>query len=273
MRAPGLLKRILVLASITAVAVLSISTAATTASAQHAPRTFRLLQMNLCLSGIAGCYPGTQYPSVVDEAIGKIEANNPDIVTAVETCSGDAERIAHETGYHLAFGTVIYNGAQLPCVKPGNRGLFGISVLTRRPIIAVNDTPYKAQHGNEERRRVCATTVDGVTGCVTHLTVPDTDPAGANSVANNAQCAELRTLLAQYARLGGPVLAGGDMNRHGSCAPANFWTQQDTESSKDPGIQHAYGVRSWLHRPSATVLPMQFSDHNALLVTATLVRR
>jgi hypothetical protein len=102
--------------------------------------------------------------------------------------------------------------------------------------------------------------------------VPDADPAGPNSVANNGQCAELGTLLAQYARPGGAVLAGGDMNRQGSCAPANFWTQRDNASTKDPGIQHAYGTRSWLHRPSATVLPMQYSDHNALLETATLAR-
>lgn len=264
---------LLILGAITVATALTISAATTTASAQHAPRSYKLLQMNLCLSGISGCYPGTRYPSVVNEAIGKIEANNPDVVTAVETCSGDARRIAEQTGYHLAFSTVIYDGTQLRCIKPGNRGLFGISVLTRRPIIAVNDKPYKAQYDSEIRRRLCATTVDNVTGCVTHLSERDKDPTGPNSIANNGQCAEFRVVLAQYARLGGPVLAGADLNRPGGCAPANFWTERDTASSKDPGIQHAYGVGSWLHHPSATVLPMQFSDHNALLVTATLVRR
>jgi endonuclease/exonuclease/phosphatase (EEP) superfamily protein YafD len=264
------LKRLLIPGAITAATALIVSAATTTASAHRAPRTYKLLQMNLCLSGIAGCYPATRYPSVVDEAIGRIEANHPDIVTAVETCSGDAQRIADETGYHLAFGTVIYNGARLPCVKPGNRGLFGISVLTKQPIIAVNDKPYTSQYDTEIRRRVCATTVDDVTGCVTHLSERDKDPIGPNSIANNGQCAEFRAVLARYARLGGPVLAGGDLNRPDSCVPANFWSERDTGSSKDPGIQHAYGVRSWLHNPTATVLPMQYSDHNALLVTATL---
>lgn len=266
-------RRLLVLGAITAAGVLTISAAATTASAQHASHTYKLLQMNLCLSGIAGCFPGTRYPSVVNEAIGKIEANRPDFVTTVETCSGDAQRIASATGYHLAFGTVVYNGGRFPCIKPGNRGLFGIAVLARQPIIAVNDKPYKSQYDSELRRRVCATTLDGVTGCVTHLSERDKDPTGPNSIANNGQCAEFRAVLAQYARLGGPVLAGGDLNQLGSCAPADFWIQRDTASSKDPGIQHAYGSRKWLRRPSETVLPMRFSDHNALLVAATLVRR
>lgn len=269
MRAPGLLKRPLVLMSMTMVAVISISGTAIAASTPTAPHTYRLLQMNLCLSGIAGCFPGTQYPFVVDEAIDHIKADRPDVATLVESCSGDAQRIAAETGYHLAFGTVIYNGARLPCVKPGNRGLFGISVLTRQPIIDVNDKPYSSQYDTELRRRVCATTVDGVTGCVTHLSERDKNPTGPNSIANNGQCAEFRAVLARYARLGGPVLAGGDMNREDSCAPANFWTERDTASSKDPGIQQAYGVRGWLNEPTAMVLPMQYSDHDALLVTAT----
>ena len=58
------------------------------------PSTFSLLQMNLCLSGLAGCYGGTQYPAVVDEAIAKIRATEADAVTLNEACSGDVERIA-----------------------------------------------------------------------------------------------------------------------------------------------------------------------------------
>jgi hypothetical protein len=153
------------------------------ASAQHL-LPYRVLQMNLCLSGIAGCYPGTHYPAVVDEAIDQIRVHHPDVVTMVETCSGDARRIADTTGYDMAFGTVIYKGAQLPCANPGDRGVYGLTLLTRRPIRVVDDQAYQAQNGNEQRRRVCATTTDGMTSCVTHLAVRDTDPAGPNSVAN-----------------------------------------------------------------------------------------
>ncbi|MGH3500069.1 MAG: endonuclease/exonuclease/phosphatase family protein [Nocardioidaceae bacterium] len=238
------------------------------AGGRHHHRSYTLLQMNLCLSGIAGCYPGTHYPAVVDEAIAKIRKHEPDAATLVETCEGDAERIADATGYHLAFGTVIYRGEPLPCVDPTGRGVYGITVLTRKPIVATNDHAYRAQHGNEERRRVCATTVDRATACVTHLAVRNSDPAGPDSVANDAQCAEFGRLLASYARRGNPVIGAGDMNRDASCAPHGFWTKTDEGAAQLGGIQHAYGSQRALHRPRARVLPMTYSDHDALLVTA-----
>lgn len=239
-------------------------------AAAHRPQPYSVLQMNLCLSGIAGCYPGTDYPSVVKEAIGKIDARQPDVATLVETCSGDAAHIAAATGYHLAFGTVIYKGTPLPCVKPETRGVYGITLLTKAPIVSVDDAPYQAQNGNEQRRRVCATTADGATACVTHLAVRDADPSGPDSLANDGQCAAFGRLLAHYASLGRPVIAAGDMNRQTSCAPAGFWTRRDTASAKTTGLQHAYGTNRWLHRPDAAVLPMTYSDHNALLVRSVL---
>ncbi|GAA2758310.1 hypothetical protein GCM10009872_36700 [Actinopolymorpha rutila] len=247
--------------------VANAATTTTSTTSQRAP-SYELLQMNLCLSGIAGCYAGTHYPAVVDEAIDKIRTNEPDVATLVETCSGDSQRIADETGYHLAFGAVIYKGAQLPCVKPTGRGVYGITVLTRRPIASVDDAPYQAQNGNEQRRRVCATTVDGQTACVTHLAVRDADPAGPNSAANDGQCAEFGALLADYASTGRPVIAAGDMNRQTSCAPVGFWSRRDSAASQSPGIQHAYGTYRWFHNPVATTPPMTYSDHDALLVTS-----
>lgn len=242
----------------------------TSANASTAATPFSVLQMNLCLSGIAGCYPGTDYPAVVNEAIGNIETHRPDVATLVETCSGDAQDIADATGYHLAFGTVIYKGAPLPCVKPTGRGVYGITLLTKRPLVAIDDAPYTAQNGNEQRRRVCGTTDQGLTACVTHLAVRDKDPAGPDSLANDGQCEQFQALLAHYAQLGGAVVAAGDVNRQGSCAPTAFWTRKDSAAPKDPGIQHAYGNQARLHRPVASVPPMTYSDHDALLVKALL---
>jgi hypothetical protein len=151
------------LAAMTILAMAAVLTiGVTSANASTGATPFSVLQMNLCLSGIAGCYPGTDYPAVVNEAIGNIQADQPDVATLVETCSGDAQHIADATGYHLAFGTVIYRGAPLPCVKPTGRGVYGISLLTKRPLVAVDDAPYTAQNGNEQRRRVCGTTDQGV---------------------------------------------------------------------------------------------------------------
>src|SRR5215213_5684536 len=86
---------------------------------------YTLMQMNLCLSGLAGCYGKAAYPAVVEEALRLIRARRPDAVTFNEACQGDVARIARRTGYHLRFSRVVYGGELLRCVTPGGRGLFG----------------------------------------------------------------------------------------------------------------------------------------------------
>ena len=75
--------------------------------------TYTLMQMNLCLSGLAGCYAKVAYPAVVDEAAARIREARPDAVTFSETCRGDVARLARQTGYHLRFSRVIYRGKRL----------------------------------------------------------------------------------------------------------------------------------------------------------------
>jgi hypothetical protein len=70
--------------------------------------------MNLCLSGLAGCYAKVQYPAVLEEAIARIRQSRPDAVTFNEACSGDVALIARRTGYHLRFSKVIYDGKPCP---------------------------------------------------------------------------------------------------------------------------------------------------------------
>ena len=93
--------------------------------------TYTLMQMNLCLSGLAGCYGKAAYPAVVEEAVARIREAGPEAVTFNEACRGDIARIARRTGYHLRFSRVIYRGERLRCVRPGGRGLFGDAVLTK----------------------------------------------------------------------------------------------------------------------------------------------
>ncbi len=72
--------------------------------------TYSLMQMNLCLSGLADCYGKAAYPAVVEEAVARIGAAHPDAVTFNEACRGDVARIARRTGYDLRFSRVIYRG-------------------------------------------------------------------------------------------------------------------------------------------------------------------
>ena len=141
---------------------------------------YALMQMNLCLSGLAGCYGKTAYPAVVDEATTRIRQARPDAVTLNEACQGDVALIARRTGYHARFSKVPYRGKLLQCVRPGGRGLFGDAVLTKAPIERTSDEDFKAQAGLEQRRWLCVTTARDIDVCTAHL-----NTRAANEVAGN----------------------------------------------------------------------------------------
>src|SRR5918994_6891878 len=131
--------------------------------------TYTLMQMNLCLSGLGGCYGKAAYPAVVEEAVARIREAAPDAVTFNEACRSDVARIARRTGYHLRFSRVIYRGELLRCVRPGGRGLFGDAVLTEAAIVSTDSQDFEAQAGIERRRWLCVTTRVDVDVCIAHL--------------------------------------------------------------------------------------------------------
>jgi endonuclease/exonuclease/phosphatase family metal-dependent hydrolase len=216
------------------------------------------MQMNVCSSGLAGCYD----PAVVEEAVERIRAAHPNAVTVNEACSGDVGRIARETGYHVRFSRVIYRGKRLHCVRPGGRGLFGDAVLTAAPIEQTDSDAFKFQAGLERRRWLCVTTSLDV--CTAHLnTRSPVEVAG-----NDAQCAELAEILARRAAAR-TVVFGGDVNRRDSCAPDGAWTRTDAAAHQAPGLQHVYGTKA-LRSPTAEVVPAAHTDHDVLVVRADL---
>ena len=127
--------------------------------------TYTLMQMNLCLSGLAGCYGKAAYPAVVEEAVARIREARPDAVTVNEACRRDVAEIARRGGYHLRFSRVVYLGKPLKCVQPGGRGLFGDAVLTRAAVASAEQpgvrgtsrhraAPMAVRHHPSRRRRV-----------------------------------------------------------------------------------------------------------------------
>ena len=243
------------------------SSGAATAASQSAGSTYTLMQMNLCLSGVAGCYRKVEYPAVVEEAVARIRAARPDAVTFSEACRGDVAMIARRTGYHLRFSAVVYFGKLLPCVKPGGRGLYGDAVLVRDAIKSSRNHAFDAQAGPEQRRWLCVSTRIGVDVCTAHLASPDAEEVAAN----HPQCAELRALLARRA-VAHTVIFGGDVNRRPSCAPRGFWSRTDESGHQDPGSQQVYGTGA-LRLPSVHVVPAVHTDHDVLLVRADLMAR
>src|SRR3954451_1677826 len=188
--------------------VLALTGCTRAAATTRVPAQFTLLQMNLCLSGLADCYGRVAYPAGVDDAIARIRESQPDAVTFNEACRGDAARVARQTGYHLRFSTVVYRGARLPCIHPFGRGLFGDAVLTRAAVAASASHAFRAQEGIERRRWLCVTTRTRIDVCTAHLN----GRTPVEVAGNDAQCAELARLLARRAAAR-PVVFGGDVNR------------------------------------------------------------
>jgi endonuclease/exonuclease/phosphatase family metal-dependent hydrolase len=242
------------------VAMASTMTQSGEAPSQDAHPPYSLLQMNICSSGLAGCYARTEYPKIIDEVVDRIRANDVNAVTLNEACSGDVAEIATRTGYHYRFATVIYRGAPLACKSPDGRGVFGNAVLTKEAIKASEDAPYSVFSGVEQRRWLCVTTARGVDVCTSHLSTDGEAPGTTNSI----QCAELTKVLASRGR---PTIFAGDVNRHASCAPENQWTLTDAAATQDAGIQHVYGN---LAAPTAEIEPTTYTDHDALVVRAGL---
>ena len=226
--------------------------------------SYTLMQMNLCLSGLSGCYAKVKYPAVVREAITRIREARPDAVTFSEACSGDVAKIARRTGYHLRFSEVIYYGRPLPCIRPGGRGFYGDAVLSKASILAVATQPFETQAGPERRVWLCASTGIGVDVCTAQLATHEPVEVAANEL----QCAELGAILARRAAARA-VIFGGDMNRRPSCAPHSFWTRTDGSAHQDPGSQQVYGTSAF-RSPSARVVPAIHTDHDVLLVRAYL---
>lgn len=238
-----------------------------TAISPSAGSTYTLMQMNLCLSGLGGCYAKVQYPAVVEEAVARIREAHPNAITFNEACRGDVALIARRTGYHLRFSVVIYYGKPLPCIKPGGRGLFGDAVLTKAAIQSSDNQGFEAQAGPERRRWLCVSTRTDVEVCTAHLASASADEVAANE----PQCAELRMLLARRAAQR-TVIFGGDVNRRSSCAPLGFWARTDTSAHQDPGSQQVYGTGA-VRSPSVRVVPAIHTDHDILLVRAHLAAR
>lgn len=226
--------------------------------------TYSLMQMNLCLSGLGGCYGKVEYPAGVEEAVARIRSAHPDAVTINEACQADVALIARQAGYHWQFSKVIYNGKPLPCIRPGGRELFGDAVLTKAAIVGAATQAFKAQAGPERRDWLCVRTRIAVEVCTAHLASPEPDEV----VANEPQCAELRVVLA-HRRATRAVIFGGDVNRRRSCAPFGFWTRTDRSAHQDPGSQHVYGTDAF-RSPSVQIAPAIHTDHDFMLVRADL---
>jgi endonuclease/exonuclease/phosphatase family metal-dependent hydrolase len=174
----------------------------------------RVLQLNLCNSGIAACYAGGRS---VDEAAAVIRAEAPDLVTLNEVCEDDVAALARA----LAGGGVASSfqaardrdtGDAYRC-RNGQR--FGIGIVSRWPSVPGTPAgggiyPVQDPEDPEERAWLCleVASTPVVAVCTTHLAYTDRE-------VTIAQCRYLfGTVIAGMRAQDGaaPLVLGGDLN-------------------------------------------------------------
>ncbi|MFI5837395.1 endonuclease/exonuclease/phosphatase family protein [Micromonospora sp. NPDC051300] len=239
------------------------------------PGTLRVLQMNLCNSGRAGCWTGRAVP----RAAGVIAAEVPDVVTLNEVCRDDVDTLrralaAVHPGSRIdaAFQAAgdRPSGAATRCV---NGQPYGIGLLARldaggdRPEVHRGTYPAQDLADPEERVWLCLHAVAVLHACTTHL-------ANTDGAVALAQCGQLvGAVVPAVRRAAGyaPTVLGGDLNlRAGgvpdvrSCVPPDY-------RRIDDGARQQIIATSDVTICCRRALDMAGStDHPALLATLTV---
>jgi endonuclease/exonuclease/phosphatase family metal-dependent hydrolase len=248
-------------------------------STAHAQTTLRVLQMNLCNSGLAGCYAGGR---AVTEAYSKITGQRPDVVTLNEICSGDIQQLwlAMQAvwpgqvgddlrGKTLAFAPA-WNGSTGQSYKCANGQEFGNGVLWHAAdptAIKMSGIYSNQDSGSEKRSWQCVQIMpNGPYSCTTHL-------SAASEPVALAQCRELMSHVAAATGNGTlPAVIGGDFNLEydtsdpenvQNCVPAGYYRKGDGD------VQH-FIADTALTFVSRTSLLMVYTDHPAFLLVARM---
>jgi hypothetical protein len=239
-------------------------------------RTLRVLQMNLCNSGLAACYRGGQS---IPEAAATIATTRPDLVTVNEVCRSDAGLALFAAmgqawpADHVfwAFASAV-NGRIGGPDTCSDGDFYGIAILGHVPEGQWNGVGY--YHGiysgpgypttSEMRAFVCVHAVDLYDACTTHL-------SSTNAGIALRQCQDL---MAQYlpeikAVAGQDVatVVSGDFNlRYGGTPDARDCVPRGYSDTNDRSVQHILASPGW-RAGRAQIIHLAYTDHAALLGT------
>jgi endonuclease/exonuclease/phosphatase family metal-dependent hydrolase len=233
----------------------------------------RVLQLNLCSSGVAGCYTGRS----TAEAAAVIRAETPDLVTLNEVCQDDVSTLEQALADVVPGSAVVsgfkaardaHNGEAYRC---RNGEQYGIGIVSRWPSVPGSSAgggiyPTQDRDDPEERAWLCldVAATPAVAVCTTHLAYTKREVAGA-------QCRYMfGTVIAGMRAQDGaaPVVLGGDLNLGSgdspelkSCFPAG------SALVDDGGQQHVVATPEFVVADSRTVDLRGTTDHPGLLVT------
>lgn len=270
----GLRRSVVIAACLIAVAgVLTGPSARSVGAATRIP--FRVLQMNLCDSGIADCYTGRS----VAEAVAVIRADAPDVVTLNEVCQADVLTLDQTLAHVDGGGTVVWAFKAATDRRTGvgfrcrNGQPYGIGLLTRIPASHRGYTTYSGIYPTqdpvdpEERAWLCLHAIGSFYACATHL-------ASTSPIVAFAQCGYLlnTAIPAMRARDGGyePTVLGGDLNLRfdgspdvRSCVPSGYLRRGDG------GVQEIVATTDFTVSFGRSIAMGGTTDHPGLLVALT----
>jgi hypothetical protein len=262
--------RSLVAVSLAAVAA-TVLTGGLAASAGPASRdSLRVLQMNLCDSGIAGCYTGRSVP----RAAAVIRAQAPDVVTLNEVCQDDVYALDHTLAKIYRDGDVVSTFQAAADRRTGgafrcrNGQPYGIGLVAHIPSrrYATYSGRYPMQDAGDPEERVwlCLDAIGSFRACTTHLA--DTSPTVALAQCGYLWHTAIPSVWAQSNRRE-PTVLGGDLNLRVGVAP-------DVRSCLPPGYLGDGGVQyvvatDFAVNSSRSITMSGTTDHPALLVTLT----
>ena len=232
----------------------------------------RILQLNLCGSGIAACYSGRS----VAEAATVIRAEAPDLVTLNEVCQNDVSILQRALAEVAPGGAAVSafqaardrrTGAGYRC---RNGQQYGIGVVSRWPSVPGSSSgagiyPTQDTEDPEERAWLCldVAATPAVAVCTTHL-------AYTKRAVAAAQCRYLfDTVIARMRTRDGaaPLVLGGDLNLGPgdspdlkACLPAG------SALVDDGGEQHVVATSEFVVESFRTIDLRGTTDHPGLLV-------
>ena len=234
----------------------------------------RVLQLNLCNSGLAGCFTGR----AVDRAAAVIRSEEPDVVTLNEVCEGDVpvlERALADSGRggaalsaFRAAGDRRTGGA----VRCHNGRQYGIGIVARlrapaagpagirRP--SVGSSRCRTSASRKQRAWLCLKSEGtAFAACTTHL-------ANSSPAVARAQCGYLLRWAVPVAHLGtAAVVLGGDLNlRFGGVADGESCIPADSTRVDDGGVQNVVTTSAFAIAARRFVDMDGTTDHPGLLV-------
>jgi len=237
-------------------------------------RPWRVLQLNLCDSGIASCYTGRS----VTEAAAVIRADAPDVVTLNEVCRDDVDAL-HQTLTSIYPNGVVQAFRAAPDRRTGgatrcrNGQPYGIGLLVHLPArnhgYATYGGTYPSQDTGDPEERVwlCVHAIAGFYACTTHL-------AATSATVALAQCGYLMgTAIPAMRRQSGyePTVLGGDLNlSYGgspdlrSCLPSGYLREGDG------AVQQILATTDFTVSSSRSIDMYGTTDHPGLLVALTI---